>query len=161
MERVIKRINWDEARDYYLTDKKVTYLDVSKKYGVSHVAVRAHGKRKGWVEQKEKMHTMVAAEINQKVAQQLAEMAGSATLLHAELGGRFIHIVNKALDAKDARGNYKIKVESMKDARELALAGAMLQRQALGLDKVQQSQNNVVIMVQTTNGSTVDITKVV
>lgn len=46
----VTKIDWNDARQYYLSDSSVSYAMVAKQFGVSTVTVEKRGKKEKWVE---------------------------------------------------------------------------------------------------------------
>jgi len=150
-----KQIDWAKAKAFYLSSPDVSLATVSREFGVSRQSVSKWANIEKWMEQKEQVDDLVTTALSDKLASMLID----ARLQQATLGSSFLQMAAEAMQEQDKYGKRKIKVKDVKDLKDIALAGATLQKTGLGFDQ-DKPQANVVVMVQTPQGTTLDITKV-
>lgn len=150
-----KTINWDKARAYYLSGADVNLSDVARKFKVSRQTVSKYSVSGKWSEQK----LTINQQVEEAFTETLAKMAIDARLQQATVGNAFLEMAQEALLERDKYDKRKIKVKDVKDLKDIALAGATLQKTGLGFDQ-EKPAANILVMVQTPQGTTLDITKV-
>lgn len=75
------KIDWLEAKELYLTDRKLTYQDIANKYGVSLKQVKKWGARQNWREGRQEVTELAQT----KITENLAETAAETNLRHAAM----------------------------------------------------------------------------
>lgn len=75
------KIDWVEARHYYLRDSTISYADVGKQFKVSKTTVEKRGKAEGWVELRQELGEKAYSEFTQKLLDDKTE-AQSRHLQH-------------------------------------------------------------------------------
>lgn len=150
--------DWASARRYYISDERHSYEDVSSKFGMSEVAIRAYQDRNGesWPQMRKDTIRKVSEKLPEKLGENIAEMNAR----HIKLG--------RMMEAKGARsmtdreevdsnGNVILKEgigpKNQRDATALIVAGVTLQRRAAGADRpdviAKTSLDNIVIVPPT------------
>ena len=75
------KVDWLEAKTLYLTDNKLSYRDISDKYGVSLKQVKKWGARQQWREGRQEVSKLAQT----KITENLAESAAETNQRHAEM----------------------------------------------------------------------------
>lgn len=147
------KIAWDDAKLYWLSHD-VTYADVAKKFSCSEAAVKKAGVKYGWAESKGKVELATESIVTEAVAQEVARKDLDPRLRHARIAEMMLVKVEAALM------NDRMKLQTPRDIKEMALAAVTIHRQALQIDQDKPQSPPLVIVLRDTQGNSVNISRV-
>jgi uncharacterized protein YjcR len=125
------KINWIAAKQDYIADVKLSYVDIAKKYGVSVTAVSERAAKDSWTTARKKTLLKLEEKLVDRTAQTMADHQ-----MRLMRQARFVA-------GKGMQGIVSHKPRSAREAKELWEAGTNMQAKVLGIDKPNVNiQNN-------------------
>ena len=140
-----KKIDWAAAQKEYIEDRRLTYADISKKYGVSKTVVGQRAKTEGWIQYR----NSITKKTIQAVEGELVDRNTRINEMHvnlangmASLASKQLSIAHRQIDkAERERGKDNVSLNDkevispnhMKALFESMAIAMNLQRVAVGL----------------------------
>lgn len=144
-----KYINWLPIKVDYLKTG-LPYAKLAAKYGISEDSVKRKAAKEKWALHRNNVDKAVEEKEVEAVVADIIDHKAR----HAKIAERMLDKVDEALL------NTKLRIQSMKDLKEVAVAAVNIHRQALGLESEKPPPTPILILMQNSDGSHVDIQRV-
>jgi hypothetical protein len=92
------KIDWNKAKVMYVSDSTVSYLAVSKAFGVSHKAVKERGLKERWRDQRVMMSEKVTERLIDRTVDELAEVNERHTNIYKRMQALGLSELNIAMN---------------------------------------------------------------
>jgi len=92
------KIDWNKAKVMYVSDDTVTYLQVSKAFGVSHKGVKARGSAEHWRDQRRDVAEKINERLIEKSVDKLAEVNARHTSIYKNMQALGLSELNIAMN---------------------------------------------------------------
>jgi hypothetical protein len=92
------KINWVKARNEYVSDPTVSYMDIAKRYGVAKKTVESHAKRDGWVNARQKVGDEAESRLEERIVDDLAKIDDRHSQTYEVAQAISLELLNMALE---------------------------------------------------------------
>jgi hypothetical protein len=116
------KVNWQKAKQDYISNPTLSYLDVAKKYRVSPRMVAKVGSSENWP----RLRDEFAKKVQQKFIEKAPDAATEARLRHLKY--------SKLLQAKSLGVVKNTKPKSFESAQSTLISATKLENESLGIE---------------------------